>query len=213
MSLKLNSSGGGSVTLQEPATASALTLNLPAVNGTVVSTGDTGSVTSGMLANGSVTAAAVAAGAVVQVLQSVKTDTFSTNSASYVDVTGLSVSITPSSASNRILVTFHIHGAYTNIGMCQLVRNSTAIALGDAAGSRQQGTVGALHNSGDPNAMWVFSMTFLDSPATTSATTYKLQVRGESATNPIVVNRSVSDANTPTGLRGISSITVMEVKG
>jgi len=203
MSLKLNSSGGGSVTLQEPATASALTLNLPAVNGTVITTGDTGSITPAMLPNG----------VALQVVQSVKTDTFSTNSASYVDVTGLSVSITPSSASNRVLVTFHIHGAYSNIGMCQLVRNSTAIALGDAAGSRQQGTVGALHNSGDGNAMWVFSMTFLDSPATTSATTYKLQVRGESATNPIVVNRSVTDANTATGVRGISSITVMEVKG
>lgn len=173
-----------------------------------------GSITTDDLASAAVTAAKVGyAGALLQVVQAVKTDTFSTNSASYVDVTGLSVSITPSSASNRVLVTFHIHGAYTNIGMCQLVRNSTAIALGDAAGSRQQGTVGALHNSGDPNAMWVFSMTFLDSPATTSATTYKLQIRGESATNPIVVNRSVSDANTATGLRGISSITVMEIKG
>lgn len=55
MSLKLNSSGGGSVTLQEPATASALTLDLPAVNGTVVSTGDTGTITSAMIANGTVT--------------------------------------------------------------------------------------------------------------------------------------------------------------
>ena len=49
MSLRLNSSGGGSVTLQEPATASALTLDLPAVNGTVITTGDTGTVSQTML--------------------------------------------------------------------------------------------------------------------------------------------------------------------
>ena len=49
MSLKLNSSGGGSVTLQEPATASALTLGLPAVNGTVITTADSGTVTPTML--------------------------------------------------------------------------------------------------------------------------------------------------------------------
>lgn len=52
MSLKLNSSGGGSVTLQEPVTASALTLTLPSTNGTVVATGDTGSVTATMLSTG-----------------------------------------------------------------------------------------------------------------------------------------------------------------
>ena len=55
MSIKLNSSGGGSVTLQEPATASALTLSLPAQTATLVSTGDTGTVSTTMLANAAVT--------------------------------------------------------------------------------------------------------------------------------------------------------------
>lgn len=50
MSLKLNSSGGGSVTLQEPNTASTLTIGLPAVNGTVITTADSGTVTPTMLA-------------------------------------------------------------------------------------------------------------------------------------------------------------------
>jgi len=49
MSLKLNSSGGGSVTLQEPTTASARTLSLPDVNGTVITTADSGTVTPTML--------------------------------------------------------------------------------------------------------------------------------------------------------------------
>lgn len=49
MSLKLNSSGGGSVTLQEPTTSSARTLSLPDNTGTVVSTGSTSVVTPAML--------------------------------------------------------------------------------------------------------------------------------------------------------------------
>jgi hypothetical protein len=57
MSLKLNAPGGGSVTLQEPTTASNVTLNLPAVNGNLVTTADVGSVSSSMIADGSVTPA------------------------------------------------------------------------------------------------------------------------------------------------------------
>ena len=60
MSIKLNSSGGGSATIQEPTTASALTHTLPAVNGTLVSTGDTGTVSTTMLAASSVTTAKIA---------------------------------------------------------------------------------------------------------------------------------------------------------
>jgi len=171
------------------------------------------SITSDDIANGAVTASKVAAGAVVQVLSTTKTDTQSISSASYTDITGLSVTITPSSASNKILIHMHVHAAYANIGMIQIVRGSTAIGIGDAAGSRQVGTVGALNHSGDGNALWPFSMTFLDSPGTTSATTYKLQARGESATNPITINRSVTDANSATGIRTISTITVMEIVG
>jgi len=50
MSLVLQSSGGGQITIQEPATASNFTQNLPAVNGNIVTTGDSGTITQGMLA-------------------------------------------------------------------------------------------------------------------------------------------------------------------
>lgn len=50
MSIILQSSGGGQITLQEPATASNFTQSLPAVSGTVVTTGDSGTITQGMLA-------------------------------------------------------------------------------------------------------------------------------------------------------------------
>jgi len=49
MSLVLQSSGGGQITIQEPATASNFTQNLTAVNGNIVTTGDSGTITQGML--------------------------------------------------------------------------------------------------------------------------------------------------------------------
>ena len=52
MSLKLNSSGGGSITLQEPSTASNRTLTLPDNNGNLISSADSGTVTQGMIASG-----------------------------------------------------------------------------------------------------------------------------------------------------------------
>jgi hypothetical protein len=78
-------------------------------------------------------------GSVLQVVSNTKTDTFSTSSTSFVDVTGLSVSITPTSATSKIFISFMFNGgvdtAAQGINMI-LVRNSTAICVGDAAGSR-----------------------------------------------------------------------------
>lgn len=54
MGLKLNSSGGGSVTINPPVTASALTLTAPAVNGNLITSGDTGTVTGTMIASATV---------------------------------------------------------------------------------------------------------------------------------------------------------------
>ena len=192
MSLRLNSSGGGSVTLQEPATASALTLNLPAVNGTVVTN--------------------TSPGTVLQVVQTIKSDTSVLNSTSFVDVPGMSVTITPQSTSNRVMVQFTIHVSYINMGTIQLVRGSTVIGSPAAASNRIVGMVGSLNNGGDNNAVYGWSMTYVDSPASTTAQTYKLQFRGETTGN-FCVNRSVNDLDTAAGTRTISTITVMEIAG
>jgi hypothetical protein len=146
--------------------------------------------------------------AVVQVKSTAKTDTFSTASTTYTDITGLSVSITPTSASNKILVMFTANvaniGAY---GRLQLVRGTTAIAVGDAAGSRIQASSQFYDVGG--GAQIINAMTFLDSPATTSATTYKVQISTPSST--AYVNRSQDDTDANTRTRTISTITVMEV--
>ncbi len=122
-------------------------------------------------------------GKVLQVLQTVKTDTFSTSTAlgSFTDVTGMSQAITPSATSSKILVT--VCGHFTNqnsnySNAFRLVRDSTSIFIGDSRGSSTRASSGGTQ-SGNGN-MRNFSFTFLDSPNTTSSTTYKLQAGSES---------------------------------
>lgn len=104
MSLKLNSSGGGSVTLQEPSTASNVTLDLPAVAGTVMTTAT------------AVAKTQMYAGAVLQVVTTSFNPAFTnTTSTSYVN-SGLSLGITLSSASNRVLVLVNGGHCYVDSG-------------------------------------------------------------------------------------------------
>jgi hypothetical protein len=150
-------------------------------------------------------------GGVLQVVSTTKTDTFSTSSTSYVDITGLSVSITPVSVGSKILVMASLYGdtSVGNIGMIQLVRNSTAVAIGDASSNRVRATTGVgTFEANRPNSG---SVQFLDSPATTSATTYKLQMRTASGT--VYLNRSSADNDDSAHPRASSTITLMEIAG
>jgi hypothetical protein len=117
--------------------------------------------------------AALITAKILQVVSTTKTDTFTTTSTSFTDVTGLSVSITPSSASSKILVVCNVKGSVTGSTFkagLRLLRDSTAIAIGDAAGSRSRG-FGQL--SAPSYQMLSSSITFLDSPSSTSSITYK----------------------------------------
>ena len=148
-------------------------------------------------------------GGIIQTIQTVKTDTFSTSSSSFTDITGLSVTISPSSNSNKILVIVDLMVGSDNDSQCMflLKRGSTSINFGDAAGSRSQNF--AEVGSGEDYHQQSCSTHFLDSPATTSATTYKVQMRVTGSTH--FLNRSQSDSNNSNESRTTSSITVMEV--
>jgi len=153
-----------------------------------------------------------ASGGIIQIVSTTKTDTFSaTSTSTAADITGMSVTITPSSNSNKVFVMYSVHvsadGNYGGQGLI-LVRGSTEIAIGDAAGSRPRVTSLVKGNEAYGN---VLSQHFLDSPATTSATTYKLQHRDSSTDNPIYINRNRTDSNNTGYVRTSSSITVMEV--
>ena len=144
-----------------------------------------------------------------QVVSTTKTDTFTTSSTSYVDVTGLTVSITPTLNTSKILVLFDGVGAGATAAAAvhaRLMRDSTAIDIGDAASSRTQVTTGGICDSAE---IFSISANFLDSPATTSAVTYKVQIKTNGTT--IAINRSVDDSNISNRVRGASTITVLEV--
>jgi len=152
-------------------------------------------------------------GSVLQVVQVVKTDAFSTTSTSFVDVTGMSASITPTSSSSKILVLFDIaigaaNGSST-IG--KILRNSTDIYIGDTAGSRPRVAFQLDGGGGIQYTVLRTPIFYLDSPATTSSTTYKLQIYN-TAGSAGTVNRVEQDRNTSSyNVRTASSITLMEI--
>lgn len=151
--------------------------------------------------------------AVIQVKQSVKTDAFSTTSQTYVDVTDLAVSITPSSASNLILVTYDVNASIPGDvmhGYITLVRDSTEIFKADTDGLKRSAT--SVINVATQQ-QYTYSATFLDSPSTTSAITYKIQALSSNG-NALYINRSARDNNALAyDGRSVSSITVMEIQG
>jgi len=179
-------------------------------------------ITDGTIVNADINASAAIAGTklsgvgkVLQVVQATKTDTFSTSTASYTDITGLSVSITPSSASNKVLILAQISYAGENnlYAHGRIVRGSTSIFEGDSDGaSRTESTVALSYassaNSTDKSAN--ASIVYLDSPSTTSATTYKIQVNSASSQS-FRINRTELDADGGYTSRPTSSIIVMEI--
>jgi hypothetical protein len=148
----------------------------------------------------------------LQVASTTKTDSFSTAVGSFTDVTGLSVSITPTSATSKILLLLSLNLAGTNGAggaAYQLVRGSTPICIGDLAGVRPQASGGMAYIA-NANDFTTISGSFLDSPATTSLTTYKVQVWPVSSA---FVNRTQNDTNAVEIYRArtASTITVMEI--
>lgn len=160
-----------------------------------------------------VNTALAGSGGVLQVVSTTKTDTFTSTSTSYVDITGLSLSITPTSASSRILLiaaVSAIDGASNNLYL-RYVRNSTAIGVGAAAGSRVQATSGIRYPSSDTGGIASITMVFVDSPADTSAITYKIQMGLQGGTG--CVNRTPDDSDSAGRGRYVSTITAMEIAG
>ena len=157
-------------------------------------------------------------GKILQVVQAVKSDTFSgslTNGAFSSNIADLEATITPSSASNKILVSVVLHGesslSFSQIGF-RIMRDSTAVGIGDAAGSRGRLTARGVTDTSNTARIINIKGEFLDSPATTSAITYGVQLLNTTtSTVTYYVNRTPGDSDDVFGSRPISSITLMEV--
>ena len=186
-----------------------------AINGSGTITGiSAGGLPDGVITTDDIAASAITrakmgyAGAILQVVQTVKTDTFSVASTSYTDITGLSASITPASSGSTILVIVDakLSNSSADASMLKLLRNSTDIYIGDAAGSRIRASTSSGFASNEINNTIAF---YLDSPSTTSSITYKTQVRSQSGT--AYLNRMSTDTDNGIFARTASSITLIEV--
>jgi len=153
----------------------------------------------------------MAAGSVIQTLSTTKTDDFASSSTSFADISGMSVAITPSSTSNKILVLVYCSIVCDDSTGLKLLRDSTAISFADADGSRQRySMIGMLGNASNEiyNA-GANHMHFLDSPSSTSALTYKLQ--GIARSGSFYINRTIYNTDNTASGRGTSTITAMEI--
>ena len=197
--IKLNAaSGGGSFSIQAPSSSS---------NNRVFTLPDS--------ADATLLTSTTSTGKILQVISTVKKDRFTAQSQTPVDITGLSVSITPSSASNKILVhsSVYVNGNAIYYAM-RLARDSdNTIFIGDVNGSntsQTRATFGGYMASTMDTQTIVTS--YLDSPNTTSATTYKMQVYSPYSSAYVVgINSTVALDNYGYVTNGTSSITVMEV--
>jgi hypothetical protein len=150
-------------------------------------------------------------GKVLQVVSTVLDDTFSASSASFTDVTGLSRAITPSSATSKILVMVQLSASQAvgvNRCMFRMMRDSTAINVGVINGSRIRATSGV--GVGNDTLVDTGTMIFLDSPSTTSSTTYKVQGIVGAGSGSFYVNRSYT-WNDDGNATYTSTITCMEI--
>jgi hypothetical protein len=162
-------------------------------------------------------------GGIIQVVSVTKTDAESLiSNATETLIPGMQATITPQSASNKILVMLVL---YAQVGgsfagqYAVLKRGSTNIAVGDAAGSRNRASISLqapmfyedsnTNNYGPAQA----SINHLDSPGTTGAVTYGLYHADVSSDNNLYINRAVTDTDSGLFNRLISSITLMEITG
>jgi hypothetical protein len=133
----------------------------------------------------SIPKAALPTGSVLQVVNSTYSTVTTTSSLSYVD-TGLSATITPSSASSKVLVFANIPDAHNNVSgsilYLNIVRASTQIIEFVKHGD-YIGTANSLVTYGG-------STSYLDSPNTTSATTYKVQFKVQANSQSVFLNTS-----------------------
>ena len=182
-----NASGTGTLTIAAPNTNSDYTLTLPTNTGTLISTASTGQV---------IPKAALPTGSVLQVVNATTIAAISTSSTSFV-TTGFSVSITPSSSTSKVLLFVNGGGGFSgdiNRSIFSTIYRG-ATNLGDA-------TYGLERMYGNSSSVIApHSMSVLDSPATTSSTTYTCYFKSSAAAN---VDFSAAD-------RGIISFTAMEI--
>ena len=174
---------------------------------------------SGIAAKG-IGAANMPVGAVLQVVQSVKTDRWGTSSTSFIDVSGLIATITPSSASSKILVCMDLTVSTYGHGDIRLAKTISGVqqllAIGDASSTRTRSTC-HFYNYTSFNTTWTTnqaSAKCLDAPGTTQPITYSVQAAAPySSSYWTGINNQYNDGDAAYSATTFSSITLMEIAG
>ena len=157
-------------------------------------------------------------GGIIQVKSVTKTNTFGSDSETFTDITGLSVTITPTRSDSKILVMYSgcaSQESSNRMGHVRLVRvvggtTTTDIFIGDT-GESNQARASSTFGSSQQYMGNAFTGTHMDAPATTSAVTYKLQVAAGDQGYEIKIGQTRDNSNEFSRARTPSSITVMEV--
>ena len=153
------------------------------------------------------------------VVQTVKTNVFSMASATFTAVTGLSATITPTTATSKVLIIAQLAMSPQTVAdasaYARITGGNTSGYIGDAASNRTRAAAWVGRNF--TNYIVGFgsltsTLVFVDSPNTTSATTYGVEMR-HGSTGTVYLNRSGQDDDNANNGRLVSSITVMEVAG
>jgi len=157
------------------------------------------------------------AGKILQVVQGTKTDTSSFSVSSqgqWNDV--LSTAITPIAANSNILIMWYTSVGVATVnqrGTARILRDSTAVGVADAAGSRIQGAFGSTMVTDYTNYTIPLSQNFMDDPTytLTDTITYKLQVSYEQSAGTVYINRGGSDSDANTFHRGSTFMQLLEI--
>ena len=214
--ISLKHSGGNVVSLNSPTNAPSaadVAFKLPNADGSA----DQVLKTDG---SGNLSFTAAGGGKVLNYSDATKSDTQSTLSTSFTDITGLSVTLTPASSASKFLVMYSVFaGASQNVYAVslQLMKvvggTTTAIHQGDADGSRGRVTAQhwSEHASYDQFNSAVLAGQVIHAPSTTSAVTIKMQFKTNNANYYSFINRMEADNDSVAYGRNVSNITVMEL--
>lgn len=175
----------------------------------------TDAVTADALSASAIARADLPTGSILQVKQAVKKDTTVQAAGSFTDVSGLSISITPTAQNSQFLLICSLASTmYNNTVQMRFKRDSTTIGIGDNSGNRTRTSAGQMQPDDDGNHQQSKMVSeFVDVPNTTGAITYKVQHKTQSS-GTTYINRSVNDANNGDwSHRTISTFTVLEIRG
>jgi hypothetical protein len=161
--------------------------------------------------------AAAGGGKVLQVGSATKTDTFSTTSVTPILITGLTVTLTPTSASSKFLITSKVsmgnagsYGNFTDLFTDVGGGGHTILLRGDSSGSRRRCSSFQAINE---EAQYDVNLQYLDSPGTTSDVTYAAYGSCSESSHAYVCNMEYDNTNVIHVGVAASTITVMEIDG